>query len=260
MAKDPAFLLYSSDFLTGTITMSDEQVGMYIRLLCLQHQKGELTAKDMMKMCANDEDVLGKFVKTETGNFVNKRLKGEIDRRKEHGEMQRQKIQAYWDKKRSEEIPLNNNSNTIEQTNEIPLDTITVTITDTEDITLNKGGVGEKRILLAEIVTKYINFNPDYLPSKGDDIIGARKIAEFITQGKGIEHADVDEVLTTWEACCIGINALPFWKGKSLKTISNNFQTIRTELINIKNGQQNSKGGDLSLDNLKAEIIRQSGS
>ena len=42
MAKDPAFLFYSNDFLTGTYTMTDEQVGKYIRLLCLQHQKGEL--------------------------------------------------------------------------------------------------------------------------------------------------------------------------------------------------------------------------
>ena len=40
MSKDPAILFYTQDFLVGTMMMSDEQVGQYIRLLCLQHQKG----------------------------------------------------------------------------------------------------------------------------------------------------------------------------------------------------------------------------
>jgi hypothetical protein len=35
MAKDPAFLFYSNDFLSGTYTMSDDQVGKFIRLLCI---------------------------------------------------------------------------------------------------------------------------------------------------------------------------------------------------------------------------------
>jgi len=30
--------------------MTDEQVGKYIRLLCLQHQKGYLTEKDMISI------------------------------------------------------------------------------------------------------------------------------------------------------------------------------------------------------------------
>ena len=46
MSKDPAVLFYTSDFLSGTFTMTNEQVGKYIRLLCLQHQKGRLTEKD----------------------------------------------------------------------------------------------------------------------------------------------------------------------------------------------------------------------
>lgn len=40
--KDPAFLFYSQDFYTGTVFMTDEQVGKFIRLLCLQHQTGHL--------------------------------------------------------------------------------------------------------------------------------------------------------------------------------------------------------------------------
>lgn len=43
MAKDPALLFYTSDFLTGTMLMNDQQVGKYIRTMCLMHQsKGKL--------------------------------------------------------------------------------------------------------------------------------------------------------------------------------------------------------------------------
>ena len=56
--KDPAFLFYSSDFLSGTMLMSDEDVGKYIRLLCLQHQKGHLKEKEMLNICKEfNEDI-----------------------------------------------------------------------------------------------------------------------------------------------------------------------------------------------------------
>ena len=40
--KDPAFLFYSSDFLSGTMLMNNEEIGIYIKLICLQHQQGHL--------------------------------------------------------------------------------------------------------------------------------------------------------------------------------------------------------------------------
>jgi hypothetical protein len=81
MAKDPALLFYTSDFLTGTMTMNNEQVGKYIRLLCLQHQKGILTEKDMLIICGSyDEDIYSKFTKDDTG-FFNKRLRFEAEKR-----------------------------------------------------------------------------------------------------------------------------------------------------------------------------------
>jgi len=84
MAKDPAFLFYTSDFLTGTLTMTDEQVGKYIRLLCLQHQKGALSEKDMLFICKSyDEDIFGKFVKSESG-YYNQRLKDESEKRSKY--------------------------------------------------------------------------------------------------------------------------------------------------------------------------------
>lgn len=81
--KDPAFLFYSSDFLTGTMFMTDEQVGKYIRLMCAQHQKGRLTEKDMLHICKSyDEDIFSKFTKDQDGKFYSERLELEIEKRK----------------------------------------------------------------------------------------------------------------------------------------------------------------------------------
>ena len=83
MSKDPAVLFYSSDFLTGTYTMSNEHIGMYIRLLCLQHQKGRLTEKDMINVCLTYvEDVYCKFIKDENGLYYNERMENETNRRR----------------------------------------------------------------------------------------------------------------------------------------------------------------------------------
>lgn len=87
--KDPAILFYTSDFLTGTLTMDNEQVGKYIRLLCLQHQKTRLTEKDMLKICGKqDNEIWSKFNQDKKGYF-NKRMDEEIKRRRNYSESRR---------------------------------------------------------------------------------------------------------------------------------------------------------------------------
>lgn len=89
MSKDPAVLFYTSDFLSGTFTMTNEQVGKYIRLLCLQHQKGKLTEKDMLSICkAYDSDIWDKF-KLVDGVFINERMYNESIRRQKFTESRR---------------------------------------------------------------------------------------------------------------------------------------------------------------------------
>jgi len=90
MPKDPAILFYTSDFLTGTITMTDDQVGKYIRLLCIQHQKGYLTEKDMLSICKTyDEDIYSKFAKNPEGRYYNERMYNESEKRKKYSESRR---------------------------------------------------------------------------------------------------------------------------------------------------------------------------
>lgn len=89
MAKDPAVLFYTSDFLSGTFTMDNEQVGKYIRLLCLQHQKGKLSEKDMLSICkAYDVEIFDKF-KIEDGLYYNERMYNETIRRQKFSESRR---------------------------------------------------------------------------------------------------------------------------------------------------------------------------
>ena len=110
MAKDPAVLLYTSDFLSGTYTMSDEQVGKYIRLLCYQHQKGKLTEKDMQSICRGyDEDVYSKFDIID-GYYVNKRMYEEAEKRSKFTESRRKNASA--------KHMLNHMENEIENENE----------------------------------------------------------------------------------------------------------------------------------------------
>ena len=87
MSKDPAVLFYTSDFLTGTLTLSNEQKGKYITLLCLQHQKNFLTENDMMMICGSyDKSIFDKFVK-EDDIFYNKRMRDEHKKRKEFSQL-----------------------------------------------------------------------------------------------------------------------------------------------------------------------------
>ena len=82
MAKDPAFLFYSSDFLTGVIDMTMEERGQYITLMCLQHQKGHLSEKTI-RFCLGSvsDNVMSKFKQDEDGLYYNSRLDAEINQR-----------------------------------------------------------------------------------------------------------------------------------------------------------------------------------
>jgi hypothetical protein len=90
MAKDPAFLFYSSDFLNGVADLTMEERGQFITLLCLQHQKGTLTDKTIrLSLGSVSVDVLSKFSKDKDGNYFNERLSEEIEKRIQFTESRR---------------------------------------------------------------------------------------------------------------------------------------------------------------------------
>lgn len=85
MAKDPAFLFYPNDFLSGTQFMSDEQVGKYMRILMAQHQHGHLSEDQVIFICKSyDNHIFSKLKKDVKGLWYNERLEIEIEKRKNY--------------------------------------------------------------------------------------------------------------------------------------------------------------------------------
>lgn len=81
--KDPAVLLYTQDFIVGTLTMTHEERGKYILLLCMQHQKGKLTLKDLKSVLSDDDiDIAERFQLHDDGYYYNKRMVIETENRK----------------------------------------------------------------------------------------------------------------------------------------------------------------------------------
>lgn len=83
MSKDPAFLFYSQDFFLGTSTMSYEDRGKYITILCVMHQQGRLTEESIRLLVGSVSVTLRlKFKVDKNGLWYNERLEEEIEKRK----------------------------------------------------------------------------------------------------------------------------------------------------------------------------------
>lgn len=150
--KDPAFLFYSSDFLSGTLLMTDEEIGQYIKLLCLQHQKGRLKEKDLLNICKQKNDeIFSKFIKDENGDYYNQRLEIEILKRKAYSESRRNNRK----KKETYEKDMNNicNSYVEHMENENVIENINETVNRVNRKKDSKGKKEEEKIHFAEFVT-----------------------------------------------------------------------------------------------------------
>ncbi len=86
--KPPAFQFYADDFLGGTMTMTLEERGLYITLLCLQWSKGSVTIDDFRRLAPSMAQpslshVISKFKKGESGELANARME-EVRRKQDN--------------------------------------------------------------------------------------------------------------------------------------------------------------------------------
>jgi uncharacterized protein YdaU (DUF1376 family) len=147
MSKDPAVLFYTSDFLSGTFTMTDEQVGKYIRLLCLQHQKGKLTEKDMLSICkAYDNEIWEKFDQVD-GFFLNDRMYNESIRRSKFTESRRNNAKS---------VKNDSTSEALAKHMPMHMETETETISVNKDIFINN--IEPFKNLLSESYQEFIDY------------------------------------------------------------------------------------------------------
>lgn len=101
--RAPAFQFYADDFLAGTMTMTNEERGAYISLLCLQWSKGFVTELDIQRMChgmpTHCQGICqSKFEIGEDGHYRNRRLEKERTKQKERSEKQRDIANLRWNK------------------------------------------------------------------------------------------------------------------------------------------------------------------
>jgi len=142
MAKDPAVLFYTQDFLVGTLTMTDEQMGRYIYLLCLQHQKGKLTLSDLKsKLKEDDIEVAEKFPLQADGYYYNLRMYEEAIKRKNYTESRRNNRK----KKDDVDVQLLKQSYVNRMENE------------NEDVNVNVNDIVNKNVNRNEVLTKVIS-------------------------------------------------------------------------------------------------------
>lgn len=85
MRNPPAFQFYADDFIGGTVTMTHEERGLYIMLLCLQWTQGSITKEDAARLGSTVVQpslnrVLTKFHPVGNGLLKNRRLEAERDK------------------------------------------------------------------------------------------------------------------------------------------------------------------------------------
>jgi uncharacterized protein YdaU (DUF1376 family) len=113
--KAPAFQLYTDDFLAGTIEMSQEEVGQFIRLLCHQWNRGSIPVETEKQQrlaggCVS-VDVLAKFDYCEDGLLRNNRLESVRTEKGKFLQSQSEKGKLSAEKRRLEALERQSQSN-----------------------------------------------------------------------------------------------------------------------------------------------------
>lgn len=186
--KDPAVLFYTDDFLSGTILMSYEQKGKYITLLCLQHQKGRLTEKELLTVCGGyEEDIFSKFVIDENGKYYNVRMETESEKRRKYSESRSE------NRKKTKKTPSDCCGETYVQTYEIHTETYDAHMGNgNENINENIGIVssngnkrvskGNKRVFVPPTYEEVL----EYAKSKGQEDL-AQRFFDYFNEGDWID-------------------------------------------------------------------------
>jgi uncharacterized protein YdaU (DUF1376 family) len=101
--RAPAFQFYADDFLAGTMTMTNEERGAYISLLCLQWSKGFVTELDIQRIClgmpTHSHGICqSKFQADPESKYRNQRLEVERSKQKERSQKQSDIANLRWNK------------------------------------------------------------------------------------------------------------------------------------------------------------------
>jgi uncharacterized protein YdaU (DUF1376 family) len=108
MSKSPAFQFYAADFMIGIMGMTDEEVGIYIKMLSTQWLHGSLpNCKKTIKKMINSrkvpsEMVMRKFSISDDGFLRNERMEKVREKQKSFIETRKENANKRWNKPENE--------------------------------------------------------------------------------------------------------------------------------------------------------------
>ena len=204
--KDPAVLFYTSDFLIGVSDMPFLDRGYYITLLCLQHQKGHLSAETIcfsLGLCSVSQipNVISKFDTDDEGKYYQHRMEIESEKRSQYTESR---------KKNGEKggRPARENKNHMVLKSK-PYENHMGDVNENINEDVNNVGITkDARAELSKVITLYmdrINNNPS--PSCIDSLkfytqeMGAEVVCKAINiaiDEKALKWAYVEAILKNW--------------------------------------------------------------
>lgn len=236
MAKDPAFLFYPNDWLGGTMVFTRHQKGCYMDLLIAQFNFGPLSLETIKTVLGQDQAVWtilsGKFKKNSDGNFYNKRLAAEIEKRRKFSESRRQNVSKRYQNPTHEATYAHTTDVHMENRNR------------NENCIKEKGGMGGKTISLSPDGF-FLNELDKSLTLTKDEIDNTVQYI-YILVKKTINH---DEVKRYWQAYKIQWFEKKEWKNTHADMISHFRDFLRIK-ITVTNGKQTatSVGKEIEFD------------
>ena len=205
--KRPAINFYTSDFLVGVSNLTMEERGQYITMLCLQHQQGHLSKKTIkLNIGEISQDVLEKFDIDGDGNYYNKRLDEEIEKKNKFLEHQRENGLKGGRPKKAKENPKKNQALTQTKPKEKPLEDENENINDNINKNINKNIYSYIEYLYKRpLTTTEFNKINNLLKEYKEELI---RLAIDKSVENGVYKLKYAEVI------------LKNWKDKNLNTIS----------------------------------------
>lgn len=228
MAKDPAFLFYYQDFLVGTDEFTNEQVGAYIRCLCIQAAKGGISQNHMIKICessANHDVIKRKFLWCpEDGVYRNTRLFDEIDKRKKYCESRSKNKKGHKHKKNTSESHDKHMENENKDENE-----------DSKE-----GGMGEPfhpTGLAGNMIQIFKESYPKYPEDADVDPPNCLQIAYKIARTRGwtnesVTNGKLTDVLLEWRSIVTFSKSDPWYSTRSISDFNKEFQRLIQKMNN----------------------------
>ena len=99
--KDPAVLFYPADFIAATVLWNNEEIGRYIKLLCIQFLQDGLTKDELDSVAGDSDKIKNKFLLCDDGMYRNPRMTEEKEKRSKFSESRRANANKRYDSTRS---------------------------------------------------------------------------------------------------------------------------------------------------------------